>query len=40
MSTPLHDSPNARTGVYLTIAIVVGGVLLLLGWLTGFPWPG
>jgi hypothetical protein len=28
-----------KTGKILTIGIVIGGILLLLGWLTGFPWP-
>ena len=32
------DTPANRVGMGIMIAVIIGGILLVLSWLTGFPW--
>ncbi len=35
-----NDRPASRSVPMLVWAVIIGGVLLLMGWIFGFPWGG
>jgi len=32
------NETRSRTGLTMVVVALIGGALLLVGWLTGFPW--